>query len=103
MRRGSTDDTPTETTMQPTYTQSETRTALRRFIADDLLMGQAPPFADDALLLEEGIIDSLALLEIVSFIEETYDLVVDDADVTLDAFGSIESLAAYVASRLPSS
>lgn len=88
--------------MTSTQTRNQAREALRRFIADDLLMGQAPPFGDDDLLLEEGIIDSLALLEIVSFIEDTYDIVVDDADVTLDAFGSIETLAAYVTSRVDS-
>ena len=78
-------------------TDTETAAAsIQAFIADDLLMGQGVEFGRDDALLEEGIIDSLGLLEVVTFIETEFDVFVDDADVTLDSFGSVNAMATYV-------
>ena len=68
------------------------------FIEEDLLMGQGVEFQLDDSLLEEGIIDSLGLLEIVTFIESEFGISVQDADVTLDNFGDVNAIAAYVKS-----
>jgi len=75
---------------------TDTAARLRDFITDDLLMGEGAEFGPDDLLLEEGIIDSLGLLEIVTFIETEFDVVVEDEDVTLDAFGSLRAMAVYL-------
>ena len=72
--------------------------SLRGFIEDDLLMGQGAEFGDDDPLLEEGIIDSLGLLEVVTFLETEFEISVDDADVTLDNFGSVNAISAFVES-----
>ena len=71
---------------------------IHTFIADDLLMGQGVDFNDEDPLLEEGIIDSLGLLEVVTFIETEFALSVQDADVTLDNFGTVSAIASYVQS-----
>ena len=47
-------------------------------------------------LLEDGIIDSLSLLDLVAFIERTYGIVVDEFDIDLETFGSVRSIAKYV-------
>jgi acyl carrier protein len=72
--------------------------SIHKFIEDDLLMGQGVDFSSDDALLEEGIIDSLGLLEVVTFIETEFDITVDDAEVTLDNFGSVNAIAAFVKS-----
>ena len=72
---------------------------IHNFIENDLLMGQGVEFQDDDSLLEDGIIDSLGLLDIVTFIETEFELAVDDADVTLDNFGSVHAIASYVQSK----
>jgi acyl carrier protein len=51
---------------------------------------------DDASLIGEGIVDSTGVLELVMFVEETYGIVVADADVTPENFDSIAALTAYV-------
>jgi acyl carrier protein len=70
--------------------------SIHTFIADDLLMGQGVEFNGDDALLEEGIIDSLGLLEVVTFLETEFDVMVDDADVTLESFGTVNAMAAFV-------
>ena len=50
-------------------------------------------------LLEDGIIDSLSLLDLVDFIERTYGIVVDEFDIDVDTFGSVRSIAGYVSAK----
>lgn len=66
------------------------------FIRDDLLAGTGGEFGVDDELLELGIIDSLGLLDIVLHLEDTYGVAVDDAEVTLDNFGSVSAIASFV-------
>ena len=73
---------------------------IHTFIADDLLMGRGLEFLDDDALLEEGVIDSLGLLEVVTFIEAEFGISVEDTDVTLENFGSVNAISAYVRSLL---
>ena len=51
-------------------------------------------------LLEDGVIDSLGLLDLVAFVEEQYGIYVDDFEVDLDNFGSAEAVERYVRSKM---
>ena len=84
--------------MSDDETNEQLAGSIHKFIEDDLLMGQGIDFSSDDALLEEGIIDSLGLLEVVTFIETEFDISVDDAEVTLDNFGSVNAIAAFVKS-----
>lgn len=55
--------------------------------------------ADGASLVDEGILDSFGLAELVAVIEAEYGLRVPDEDIALANFESIERIAAYVAAR----
>jgi acyl carrier protein len=54
-------------------------------------------------LLEEKILDSLGMLELISFVEETFSIEVPDEDIIPDHFGTIEKLARYVEMRIGAS
>jgi len=49
--------------------------------------------------LEEGIVDSIGVLELVAFVEENFAFTVDDMDVTPDNFDSVEKLGVYIRSK----
>lgn len=51
------------------------------------------------LLGELPELDSLAVLELAVALEEEFDIVVDDADVTGELFATLGSLSAYVRDR----
>ena len=51
-------------------------------------------------MLDNGIIDSLGILEIVTFIEVEFHLLLTDEDVVSDNFETINSLAELVATKL---
>lgn len=47
-------------------------------------------------LLESGIIDSLGVLDLVGFLEEAFDVKIDDDDLIPENFGNIECIVAFV-------
>jgi len=51
-------------------------------------------------LLEAGIIDSIGVLTLVTWLEETFGFVVDDEDVLPENLGSIAGIAAYAERKL---
>lgn len=70
---------------------------IRGFIVEALLFGRDTDNLGRAdSLLTRGIIDSTGVLELVSFVEREYDILVDDAELVPANFDSIERLAAYV-------
>jgi acyl carrier protein len=75
---------------------------IRTYIAQNILFsGNSYPYDDDASFLDEGIVDSMNVLELVTFVEDTFGVSVDDQDIVPDNFDSVSRLAAYVLSRMP--
>ncbi|MBU0704898.1 MAG: acyl carrier protein [Chloroflexi bacterium] len=51
---------------------------------------------NDASFLEEGIVDSTGVLELVMFVEETFSITVEDEEILPENFDSVTQLARYV-------
>jgi acyl carrier protein len=51
---------------------------------------------DDISLLEAGMIDSLGILDLVTFVHTTFGIRIDDDDLSPDNFGSIGALVRFV-------
>jgi acyl carrier protein len=66
---------------------------LLRLFGDELSIDVASPTTD---LIETGLLDSLALVELIAAIEQEFnvDLALDALEI--DAFRSVESIAAFV-------
>jgi acyl carrier protein len=50
----------------------------------------------DTSLLDQGIIDSTGVLEVIGFIEETFGITVEDSELLPENLDSIERIAQYV-------
>jgi acyl carrier protein len=71
--------------------------AVRRFIGENFLFGEAPEaLAEDASLLEAGIIDSTGVLELVCFLETTFGFEIADEEMLPENLDSIGAISAYV-------
>jgi acyl carrier protein len=69
---------------------------IRTYLMDNILLGSADQLvADNDSFLEKGIIDSTGILELVSYVEDEFDIEVADEELIPDNFDSIEKLAAY--------
>jgi acyl carrier protein len=54
---------------------------------------------DDESLLEAGLLDSVAMVDLVAHLEQTYGIRVDEDDMTPENFDSISAIAAYLAGK----
>ena len=54
----------------------------------------------DSSLIDQGIIDSFGLVEITTFIEQAFGLVIREEDMTREAFGSMNKMVAFISVRL---
>lgn len=54
----------------------------------------------DKSLIELGIIDSFGVVELVSFIEEHWNIVIDDAEITTENMGGIGRMSTFIAQKL---
>ena len=74
---------------------------MRRFIIDNFLFGQQEvEFKDDDSLLEQGIIDSTGVLELVRFIEDKYQMKVEGKDLIPENLDPVKSLTRFVKGKL---
>ncbi len=70
------------------------------FIASKILFsknGYTYPY--ETSFLEEGIVDSTSVLELVFFTEKTFGIAVDDSEITPDNFDSVKRLADFIRSK----
>jgi acyl carrier protein len=70
---------------------------LRTFLMENFLLGddlQALP--GDASLIEAGIIDSTGVLELVGFLQRTYDIRIADDDLVPDNLDTIDNIVRFV-------
>ena len=70
---------------------------IRQFIVDNFLMGKdSEDLKDNTSFLEEGVIDSTGVLELVAFLEETYGIHVEDEELVPENLDSIANIASYI-------
>ena len=71
---------------------------LIRFVEDEILRGMATISSEEDLLLS-GLVDSIGVMRLVAFIEETFEIQVPPEDVTIESFSTVDAISSYVAGR----
>ncbi len=51
-------------------------------------------------LIEQGVIDSMGILRVVTFLEEKYEIAMDPQDLMLENFATIDAITAFVTKKL---
>ena len=75
--------------------------ALRNFILEHFEIDAGDPdFSDDVHLFDYGFVDSLGATEIVLFLEETFQVKITQADITLYPMNTINEIAGVVENKL---
>jgi acyl carrier protein len=67
-----------------------------QFILDNFMMGGAKEIADDASFMDHHIIDSTGFLELISFVEQTFEIQVFDEEMIPENLDSLNSIERYV-------
>ena len=75
---------------------------VRQFVVEKFLFGDNDGFQEETSLLEEGIIDSTGILELVMFLEETYGIKIEDEELVPQNMDSLQNIARFLDSKLNS-
>ena len=78
----------------------DTRTAVKDFIILNFLFGDESGLTSDSVsLLDSGIMDSIGVMELVSFLEIDMKLEVPDSDLVPENLDSVDNLVGYITRR----
>jgi acyl carrier protein len=73
---------------------------IREYLIQNVLFSDnAFEFDNNDSFLEKGIIDSVAVMELVFFVEEQFNIAITDHEIIPDNFDSVNNLAHFIRSR----
>jgi acyl carrier protein len=78
---------------------NDVESAVKAFILEEVAFADPGQGLSEDTPLLSGILDSLGLMQLVAFLEEAYDIQVEDADMTADHFRDVASIAELVRSK----
>ena len=72
---------------------------VRAHIVENFLFGDDSRIGPDTDFMENGILDSTGVLELVGFLEEKFGIKVEDDEVVPDNMNSLEKIAGYISRK----
>ena len=76
------------------------RDQIRNFISENFILDNPHDLTDDESMLEKGIIDSTGVLELVAFLESTFEIKVEDEELIPQNLDSIKNIVNYLERKL---
>ncbi len=77
----------------------DTAAEIRKFIVDNFYVPEPDELTNEASLLDEGIVDSTGVLELITHLESTYDVIVEDTELVPENLDSINNLERFITSK----
>ncbi|CCV13970.1 acyl carrier protein [Mesorhizobium sp. STM 4661] len=72
---------------------------IRAFLASNFYIADADALQSETSLLDQGVVDSTGVLEVIGFIEETFGITVEDSELLPENLDSIQGIAQYIISK----
>ena len=76
--------------------------AIRSHIIENYLFGDGADLSDDTSFLDEGILDSTGVLQVVFYLEDTYNIKVEDDEMLPENLDSINAICGLLERKLNS-
>ena len=80
-------------------TSDDVRAKIRSYVISHFHLSRTPALGDEDSLLDARLIDSLGILDLVGYLEETFAIRVEDDELTPENFESIGALVRFVSKR----
>lgn len=78
----------------------EVQARIRAFVNDELIHGSGEAIDSDDAPLLDGAIDSVGLLQLVSFLEESFGVSIDDTEIVPQHFSTVRGIGDLVRKHL---
>ena len=69
---------------------------IRAFIVDTFLFGEDGWLSEESSFLEGGILDSTGIMQLVSYLQEQYNIIIEDEELIPGNLDSIKKVMAFV-------
>jgi acyl carrier protein len=69
---------------------------IRSYIIDNFLLGVGDHLEDSTQLMEAGILDSTGVMELVTFIETSFGIVISEEEIIPENLNSLDSISTFV-------
>ena len=80
---------------------ADTKKQLRDYIVENFLFGDTETeFTDNDSFMEKGIIDSTGILEVITYIEENYEIKIEDDELIPENLDSISNIVNFIDRKL---
>ena len=73
---------------------------VKEFIIENFLFGEEEQLDPDTDFFDKGIVDSTGVIELVSFMEETFNISVDDAELIPENLSSLNKIEVFLQKKL---
>ena len=73
---------------------------VKAYIVENFLFGDDSRIGPETDFLENGILDSTGVLELIGFLEEKFGIQVDDDEVVPDNMNSLEKITRYISKKI---
>ncbi len=74
--------------------------SVREFIVENFLLGEEDDdFTNNRSFLESGLIDSMGILELISFVEDTYEVEIADDELVPENLDSVDRVTKFIQSK----
>jgi acyl carrier protein len=74
---------------------------IEQFIVDNFLFGDKARLDIDTSFQDEGIIDSTGILELILFLEETFDIQIEDQELVPENMDSLNKIESFLLQKKP--
>lgn len=74
--------------------------AVKEFIIENFLFGEEEQLNLDTDFFDKGIIDSTGVIELVSFLEETFNISVEDEELIPENLSSLQKIDVFLSKKL---
>jgi len=81
----------------------EFKKEIKEFVIENFLFGDGEMLKEETDFFKKGIIDSTGILELICFLEESFDITIEDDDITQKNFSSVNSVNNYLTKKITKS
>jgi len=79
--------------------QTDIETTIAQFIATEILKQPSRSISPTEALISSGLIDSFHLVDLALFVEDTFGVQIDDTELNVDTFDTLQQLSALIRQR----
>jgi acyl carrier protein len=80
--------------------EADIKAKVKEFITNNFLLGKSADLKEADSFLDSGIVDSTGVLEIVDYLQDAFEIKVNDEELLPDNLDSISNITRFVKSKL---